>query len=55
MFALSGASHHDVGWEGGIKVFIGAVVKENVRLPHFNWRDSDILIMNIQVEMPKSL
>ena len=43
LLALAGAPHYDVCREGGIKVLIGAVVKKNVWLPHFNWRNPDIL------------
>ena len=43
MLTLPSASHHDVSREGGIKVLIGAVIKKNVWLPHFDWRNSDIL------------
>ena len=43
MLTLAGAPHYDVCREGGIKVLIGAVVKKNVWLPHFNWRNPDIL------------
>ena len=49
-----GASHHNVGWESGVKVLIGAVVKKNIWRPHFDWRNSYILI-NTVLKMPNLL
>ena len=43
LLTLAGAPHHDVCREGGIEVLIGTVVKKNVWLPHFDWRNPNIL------------
>ena len=47
MLALSIASHHNVGRKSGIKVLIGAGLKKNIWLPHFDRRNSDILIKHV--------
>ena len=47
LLALSSASHHNVGRKSGIKVLIGAVVKKNIWLPHFDRRNSNILIKRV--------
>ena len=52
LLASPGVPHDDVGWEGGIKVFIGAVVEKNVRFPHFDWWNSDVIDASILCWVP---
>ena len=47
MLTLAGAPHYNVCREGCIKVLIGTVVKKNIWLPHFDRRNSDILIKHV--------
>ena len=35
--------HNDVGGESGVKVFICTVVEQQVRLPHLDRGDADVL------------
>ena len=57
MLTLPSTSHHNVGRKSGIKVLIGAVVKKNIWLPHFDRRNSDILIKHLHtvLKMPNLL
>ena len=44
LFAFSVMINDNVGGEGGIKVLISAVIQENVRSPHGEGRNSDVLV-----------